>query len=237
MIVQAFRRFGAFTAAAAMASAMPVVAHAQQSDAKTGSRFKEDRFSGQEERARIALGRFGECVSRIKRDEFPVFMADRSAENWKAVMYFPNNQTRCAFENMQISTRSAQGAVAEGWYLAQYQEGMPPALANYAPRLPSLAPAIARITAADKGDKPTAIVDEFARCGVSSAPTKVDAFLRSEVVSKQEAAAFAELSPELGPCAFEGQKLSFNMMGFRGAVAMAMVELALNPSMHDADEG
>ena len=210
---------------------------AQATDAKTGSRFKEDRFSSQEKRARIALNRFGHCVARVKSDEFVAFMNSRSSEAWEDVMYFPNGETRCLNEDMQSNTRTLQGAIAEGWYLSNYSKGMPSSLASYTPKLPPQAPAISRILSANDAAKPYVIVDEFAACVASAAPAPADAFLRTTVASDDEQAAFQELSPYLGPCAFDGQKLSFNMMGFRGAIAFALTELALDPTLHDADEG
>lgn len=213
------------------------VSPAYAQDKKTGSRFKEDRFSAQEGRARLALDFYGECVARIKADEFVAYMRDPSNETWKAVTYFPNHTTRCVNQDMQASSRTVQGAIAEGWYLFVYPDGLPPALASFAPRLPPQEPAIAEILAASEQMRPFIIVDEFARCVVAANPVKSDAFLRTHVGEDDEKRAFAQLSPNLGQCAFEGQKLSFNMTGFRGALAYAMAELALNPTMHDVQTG
>ena len=208
-------------------------ASAQDPEAKIGSRFKEDRYSSREDRARLELASFGDCVARMKREEFEAFMAQPTSDNWEKVMYFPNGQTRCLNTNMVASIRSVQGAIADGWYTVTYKDGLAPSLASYKAKLPPQEPAIERIVAAEESEKPSVIVDEFARCVASSAPASVDRFLRTKVTSKEEKEAFSQLSPYLGPCAFEGQKLSFNMMGFRGAVAYALADLALNPTMYD----
>lgn len=209
---------------------------AQDREGRTGSRFKEDRYSGQEDRARLALNRFGDCVARLKSEEFLAFVQEPSAETWKKVMYFPNGQTRCADVNMKADSRTIQGSIAEGWYTSTYPDGLPTALKNYEPSLPPQGPAIERIMAADEVSKPYVIVNEFAACVVSAAPAEADRFVRTHVTSKDEEEAFQDLGPMLSPCAFDGQKLSFNMMGFRGAIAYALTELALNPNLHSTDE-
>ena len=213
----------------ALCATAPVNAQSSQ----TGSRFKSDRMTGSEDRARLALDFFGKCVARLKDDDFVAYMNEPSGENWAAVTYFPNSQTRCAAHgDMVFSPRTAQGVIAEGWYLMKYPDGLSPQIAALEPHLPPQGPAIKAIMAASEEAKPFVVVDEFARCVVASSPQKSDAFLRTKVTSKEEREALGALSPHLAPCAFDGQELSFTLMGLRGAIAFSLAELALNPTMH-----
>lgn len=214
------------------AGATPAVAQRATEGAdqnvRTGSRFTENKFKDSKG-ARPMMQFFGQCVARSRMDVVRAFLIDPSRANWDRIVDFPDNTTRCVDRDMSSDFRTMRGAISEGWYLAAYPDGPAPVIAAMTPSVPSADAAIARIVAADEKEKPDVIVDEFAACVVAVDPAGSDALLRSQINTDAEKAAIGALSPNFGKCAFEGQRLSFNVMGLRSAIAYALAARSLGP--------
>ncbi|MXP28562.1 hypothetical protein GRI58_06975 [Porphyrobacter algicida] len=198
---------------------------------ETGTRFSKERYNNKRD-ARATLSYFGRCVAEYKSDKIGKYLLDPSDTNWKAMTYFPNSQSGCLTQyGMRSSFREMRGALSEGWYLRKYPDGPPAGTVDDPKAAPSQKDSVARIMAADPADRSSVIVDEFALCVAATAPLEADALLRTKVTSKAERAAINALAPYFGPCAFEGQKMSFDVESLRAALDYGM---ARRVAMRDA---
>ncbi len=206
--------------------APPALSQEGAEETRTGSRFTREKCDG----TRIAcesLGFFGRCVAGYKSDKIESFLLDPSPENWEPVIYSPNNRTRCAIRNMAASFREYSGTVAEGWYVRRFENGPPDFFTTGVQTPPTQDELVERLLAVDEADRDYAMVLEFARCVAATAPVEIDALLRTDVESKEERAAVSAIAPHLGPCAFEGEKLSFDYESLRSMLAFALATRAV----------
>ncbi len=175
-------------------------------------------------KAREALGTLGRCLVGIRADDIRAYLRSPSRSTWHPITYYRNDEAPCVgLYTVETGTAAMRGAVAEAWYLANFAGAAPAAFSsaerNVAPPQTETA---ALITAASEEDRPQVVVDEFARCVAAVAPMGVDVLLRTPVASAAEGRAIGALSPQFGPCAFEGQKLAFNAEMLRAALAFAL---------------
>lgn len=199
---------------------------AQQQEALTGSRFTRDKFDARRA-ARDTLRHFGKCLASYKSDKIEAFLLNPSQENWEPVIYSPNNQSHCAVRNMSAGFREFRGAVAEGWYLKRFKDGPPDWLLADAGKLPSQDVIVAQLQgASDDAEKTRIMVRAFADCVAATAPAELDALFRTDVESDEEKEAFSAVGAYLGPCAFEGQNLSFDFESLRSMLAFALATRA-----------
>lgn len=174
--------------------------------------------------ARAGLATLGQCIVAQRGDQVRGFLRNPSASSWYPVTSYRNDDAPCVgFYSVTADEATLRGAVAEAWYLATYPAapGMTPGTA------PTQEEVAGRIVAASEADRPQVIVDEFARCVVATAPSGVDALLRTEQVTSAESQALTALSGSFAPCAFEGQKIAFNAETLRAALAFALASRAM----------
>ena len=215
-------------------------AHAQEQVDRTGSRFTDDRFHGNNQgEERHTMEFLGRCVASQKADEVEAHLRQESNETWAAVMKFPQGRTRCLFgRDLASNYRTMRGAIAQGYYVMQNPQGAPPSISGAIPGPPPVDEQVAIILSASDDSKSDVVVDEFARCVVASDPMGADRLVRTEPKTKEEGKALGALSPKFGPCAFEGQELAFDREGLRNAMAWALARqsLGVKPELPQSDE-
>lgn len=220
-----FKKAIAVLAMAGLACAGSAAAQDPMSETKTGSRFSREKFDS-ERAARDNMAYFGQCLASYKSEEIRDYLAAPTTSKLVAVTD-TRNGSRCVVRDMVAGFIDYRGSLSEAWYLKTYDEAPPATFTPAGIAPPTQEETAAAIVGANEEGRAQVVVDEFARCVSAVNPLGVDTLLRTEHGDKAEKAAIQALVPSFAPCAFEGQKLSFDEAGLRSALAFALARLAL----------
>lgn len=189
----------------------------------TGSRFSKEKFNNVRD-ARSTLSFFGRCVATYRSDRIKDYLLNPVPAKIQDLITFPNSETHCVngYAALKSGYREIRGSLSEAWYLRTFPDSPPAWFADDPAAAPSQEEVAKRIIEADVEDRADVIVEEFARCVAAIAPVETDRVLRTPVATKDERVAINRLAPNFGPCAFEGQKLSFDEASLRSALAYAL---------------
>jgi hypothetical protein len=196
---------------------------ASERSSVTGSRFSREKFNNVRD-ARSTLSFFGRCVATYRSDRIKDFLLNPAPAKIQDIVAFPNSETHCVngYVALKSSYREIRGSLSEAWYLRAFPDSPPAWFTDDPAAAPSQEEVVKRIVETDLDDRADVIVEEFARCVAAIAPVETDKVLRTPVATKDERVAINRLAPNFGPCAFEGQQLSFDEASLRSALAYAL---------------
>jgi hypothetical protein len=225
-------RRGSFIFCAVVAGALVIATdgHAQWTGTRLGPdpvQIPESPSMSIADRARTAMYRYAECAvdnSRVRVESYlETFPGSEAA--FKAANNLSIDNCLSTGE-MRFSESLFRGGVYDVLYRKKFQKD--------GPRDLSAVPAIDYSVGSDvkvSGDAQSKIaLRQIADCTVRKAPDASRALILSAVASNAEANAFGQIAPSMGPCVFEGSKLTFSKSVFRGVIGEALYRLSVGAS-------
>lgn len=211
-----------------------MAAIAQAAIAQTGTRFDNTP----EVDAGADGMTFGQCLANYRPREADAWLAtapgtDASNAAQGALMPVRNHHCvriggfQIGGSQLMFSENILRGHVARGRYLALYPGGPPPSIADAAPSIIAVEIYNERVTSA--ADTESEIIRIFGDCMAAAEPVQVDAFVRTAMSTRAEAAAIGALQPAMGPCLWNGQTIAFSRESLRAALAYGLYRKAIAP--------
>lgn len=178
--------------------------------------------------------RFARCLANYKRRQAVAWLATAPGTPASAATYealVPHRDNRCVSigsvtvggASLNMTPRILRGHLAQALYLNRFSDG-PPAMPDAAREIPADA-YIARVTGA--ADRESEIIRVFGECMATRHAVAVDGLLRTDVETDEESAALAALTPEMGPCLWNGQSIAFSRESLRAALADGLYRMTI----------
>jgi hypothetical protein len=223
---------------AGLVAAFPgVVSAAAPREAELGTRIPTpkpvtipDRLGlSDQDRARVALIAFGECVvarsPKLAKQLVATPADDPAADKLLSRMATPD----CLRDGeMRMSSLLMRGAVFVGLYRSTFGRSQPaisPEPTNFNEEVGNVSDAAAR---------QHIVLREFGDCVVRAVPDQSRALLLATPTGQAEQAAFGALTPKLGPCLVEGSNVTISKITLTGVIGEALYRLASRSSAASA---